>query len=383
MVHCNTDRRISFSGLPPRGCSAGIYVHIPFCRKKCGYCDFVSFPIDKISSYSPERYVDSLIKEFSSRLPAAAPDMPVTIYVGGGTPSVISSRLLFKILFELKHSKFAGKSAVKEFTVELNPESVSKDKLGVLKECGVDRLSFGAQSLDDRILNILGRVHNVRDFLRAYRLARETGFQNINIDLIFGIPGQSLDDFKDTLNKAISLSPEHISAYSLSIETGTEFYLRGMEKDEETDAAMYEYVIKFLKDNGYSHYEISNFSKPGFECAHNVNYWLNGEYFGFGLSAASHLSGVRRENTGIFSDYIKGIYENSEENLSPEKKIAETIILGLRMTDGVRLSREVKKIYKHNIMSLVRQGLLKTSGDYVKLSDKGIIFADTVFREFL
>jgi len=343
----------------------------------------VSFPIDKISSYSPERYVDSLIKEFSSRLPAAAPDMPVTIYVGGGTPSVISSRLLFKILFELKHSKFAGKSAVKEFTVELNPESVSKDKLGVLKECGVDRLSFGAQSLDDRILNILGRVHNVRDFLRAYRLARETGFQNINIDLIFGIPGQSLDDFKDTLNKAISLSPEHISAYSLSIETGTEFYLHGMEKDEETDAAMYEYVIKFLKDNGYLHYEISNFAKPGFECVHNVNYWLNGEYFGFGLSAASHLSGVRRENTGIFSDYIKGIYENSEENLSPEKKIAETIILGLRMTDGVRLSREVKKIYKHNIMSLVRQGLLKTSGDYVKLSDKGIIFADTVFREFL
>jgi len=289
-----TDNNVE-AGLVP-----AFYIHIPFCRKKCGYCDFVSADYaDKTTDYT-DRYLQALSKEISFHFPLPTSYFPLTIYIGGGTPSVLSEKqivFLFKTI--LAHLTKCASEKI-EITFEINPESITEQKLKILKDYGVNRLSIGLQSFNDMILKFLGRVHTVKDFLSCYESARKIGFKNINIDLIFGIPGQTVKTWQRTLKCALQLKPEHISTYSLTIEKGTRFFETGLRKDDDADADMYEFAIHYLKKNGYHHYEISNFSrasKPGFECKHNINYWKNGEYLGFGLGAVSYIKGKRIKNS--------------------------------------------------------------------------------------
>ncbi|MFA5780484.1 MAG: radical SAM family heme chaperone HemW [Elusimicrobiota bacterium] len=366
------------------GLVPAFYIHIPFCKKKCNYCDFVSMPIraDKGTNYA-DRYLKVLVKEFSLYSLLAIRHSPLTIYIGGGTPSVLSEKQieflfnrLFSYLPKLKNNEL-------EFSFEVNPESITGQKLKTLKDYGVNRLSIGIQSFDDKILKFLGRVHTVKDFLRCYESARKIGFENINIDLIFGIPGQTTENWSSTLKSVVHLNPEHISIYSLTIEKGTRFFETGLQKDDDTDADMYEFAIEYLKKNGYHHYEISNFSKPGFECEHNINYWKNGEYIGFGLGAVSYIKGKRIKNTENLTDYLNGKFRSEFEELDCERKMSEDLMLGLRLTGGVEMSGSIKEKFSAKISNLKNGGLLKEQDNFLKLTDKGIMFANCVFREFL
>jgi len=362
----------------------GIYIHIPFCRKKCNYCDFVSLPAD---SYTLKRqivnYLLSLSDEMSVFLPGKSSGERLTLYIGGGTPSLLSEKQLEFLFGNILNREYIKNGTIDEFTVEVNPESLTDDKLKLFRQYGGNRLSIGCQSLDETILKFLGRVHTKTDFCRCYDLARKNGFENINIDLIFGVPGQTLNGWKNTLWEAAGLIPEHISVYSLTIEKGTKFYKENLKKDDDIDADMYRTAIRFLKKKGYHHYEISNFSKPGFESSHNINYWHNGEYYGFGLGAVSYLAGRRITNTGDMKKYLSGEYRESFEELSYEKKISENLMLGLRMLDGVKPGKDALKLHSETISYLEKNNLLKKSGAKLKLTGKGIMLANYVFRELL
>lgn len=367
--------------------SAGaVYIHIPFCRKKCNYCDFASADYaDRTADYA-DRYLKVLAKEFVSYSSLVPRPPSLTLYIGGGTPSLLSEnqiRFLFNNLFESADIGLNPLNPGTEITFELNPESATKEKLRVLKKCGVNRLSIGAQSFDNGILEFLGRVHMAEDFFKCYNLARETGFDNINVDLMFGIPGQTMKNWRDTLKSTLPLNPEHISVYSLTVEEGTNFFNRGIEKDADTDADMYGYAIRFLKEAGYRHYEISNFSKPQFECRHNINYWNNGEYLGFGLAAASHIKGIRIKNTENMGEYLGGNFNRTYEELEPFRKISENMMLGLRLIDGVKLERRIKKKFARRIENLKTEGLLSERNNFLKLTGRGIMFANRVFCEFV
>ncbi len=384
------------------GLVPAFYIHIPFCKKKCNYCDFVSIATDctdKDTDYTDDthchseqseesqdyidRYLQALAKEIDLSVPSTLYPLPSTFYIGGGTPSVLSEKqidFLLKRLFsnlpKLENSKF-------EITYEINPESITEQKLKTLKDYGINRLSIGLQSFDDKILKFLGRVHTVKDFLRCYKSARKIGFENINIDLIFGIPKQTLKDWQKTLTEAITLNTEHISIYNLTVEAGTNFYKNGITVDDDLSADMFQFAIKYLKKNGYHHYEISNFSKSGFECKHNINYWKNGEYLGFGLGAVSYIKGKRIKNTENLTDYLNGKFRSDCEELNSEQKISEDLMLGLRLTDGMEISDNTKEKFSARINNLKNAGLLKEQNNFLKLTDKGIMFANCVFREFL
>lgn len=376
------------------GLAPAFYVHIPFCRKKCNYCDFVSTQITQIKNtdYTDE-YLKILAKEFSLVLPSTCYPLLSTLYIGGGTPSVFSEKqidFLFARIFnyfsscDQRKSLFRDESSIiPEITFEVNPESITEQKLKTLKDCGVNRLSIGLQSFDDTVLNFLGRVHTVKDFLICYESARKTGFENINVDLIFGIPGQTAENWSRTLKDAVRLNPEHISVYSLTIEKGTIFFKTGLQKDDDTDADMYEFAIGYLEKNGYHQYEISNFSKPGLECRHNINYWKNGEYLGCGLGAVSYIKGRRIKNTENLTDYLSGKFRSGFEELKSDEKMSEDLMLGLRLIDGVELSDNIREKFSVNIINLKNDGLLKEQNNFLKLTDRGIMFANRVFREFL
>ncbi|MBI5572935.1 MAG: radical SAM family heme chaperone HemW [Elusimicrobia bacterium] len=331
-----------------------------------------------------DRYLIALAKEIDLSVPSTLYPIPSTLYIGGGTPSILSekqSEFLFKDLFNYFHNYES--SIIPEITFEANPESITEQKLKTLKDYGVNRLSIGLQSFDNKILKFLGRVHTVKDFLRCYESARRVGFENINIDLIFGIPGQTLKNWKTTLKCAIQVNPEHISIYSLTIENGTRFFETELQKDDDTDADMYEFAIDELKKNGFHHYEISNFAKPGFECKHNINYWKNGGYLGFGLGAVSYINGKRIKNTENLTDYLNGKFRSDFEELNCEQKMSEDLMLGLRLTDGMEISAHIKEKFSVAISNLKNDGLLKEQNNFLKLTDKGIMFANCVFREFL
>jgi oxygen-independent coproporphyrinogen-3 oxidase len=400
-----------------------VYIHIPFCRKKCNYCDFVSADYAEKTADYTDRYLNVLVNEFTSHLPAkglvegfplASPmfsgGLP-TVYIGGGTPSLLSEKqiiyLFEKIVYHLMYRDFnitdsrlshSGMTISPdvsfprkresvlpkgEVTFEINPESINEGKLKLLKSYGVNRLSFGLQSLDDDILKYLGRVHTVDDFKKSYDLAKKTGFNNINIDLIFGVPGQTMKIWENTLIHAIQLDPQHISVYSLTVEEGTNFFRQNVVKDDDLDADMYKFAIGFLKENDYQQYEISNFSKPGFECKHNINYWQNGQYLGLGLGAVSYIDGKRIKNTEDIKEYFNEEFQYCVEELSDHKKVSESLMLGLRLIEGITVSDEVKKKYSYKINNLKSLGLLSEQDNLLKLSSKGVMFANHVFREFL
>lgn len=358
-----------------------IYIHIPFCVKKCGYCDFLSFSCEEKSKDDRGEYVEKLIEEI--RLyPKLKYD---TVYFGGGTPSLLDVDEIEKILRELN----LGEDA--EITLEVNPQTVDRKKLEQLKKIGINRLSIGIQSFDDKKLKVLGRIHNRKVALNTYNDAREVGFKNISIDLIFATPDQTIEELKEDLDIVERLSPEHISIYSLIWEEGTKF-MDLLDKgeldplDNDLEAKMYELIIERLKKIGYLHYEISNFSKRKYEGRHNSKYWKNKKYIGVGLGASGYYEGIRYKNEIEFLDYYKKIDSNEKplmevEVVSDKDNLENYYILGLRLLNkGIEIE---DNIYMKKIKDLHQRGYLKIEDDRYKLTSKGLMFSNDVFVEIM
>ncbi|MCX7903771.1 MAG: radical SAM family heme chaperone HemW [Caloramator sp.] len=362
-----------------------LYIHIPFCVRKCLYCDFYS-----LSDLSlQDNYIDAVITEIKR-----IDDKKFkSVFIGGGTPTVLSNKNLEKLLKSLSKFQYL------EFTVEANPGTLEKEKLILLKEYGVNRLSIGLQAVQDRILKKLGRIHSFNDFLENYEMARRVGFNNINVDLMFDIPGQGMDEWKETLDKIAEVNPEHLSCYSLIIEEGTPFYeLYNSGQlniaDENMDREMYHYAVAFLKSKGFIHYEISNFALPGYECIHNLTYWDEEEYYGVGASAHSFIDKCRYYNVDDVKEYIKLIYNDEAKKekifISKKDEMSEFMILGLRKIKGVskglfkkRFNEDVYDVFGQEISKLIEQGLLKDDGENVFLTRRGLDVANQVFVKFI
>jgi len=373
----------------------GIYVHIPFCKQKCLYCDFVSFANREKMQ---EEYIECLKKEIKNWKKTNNEYKLKTIYIGGGTPSYIDSKYIIDIL------KILGVSLNDEIsiTIEINPGTVTKQKLQDYKDSGVNRLSIGLQSTNERLLKQIGRIHNYQQFLETYNLAREVGFNNINVDLMLGLPNQSISELKESLENISELNPEHISVYSLIIEENTPMQKLIEDKklellDEETERQMYWYTKSFLELKGYKHYEISNFAKPGFESRHNLDCWNQKEYIGFGVAAYSYIDGKRFGNISNMEEYIKNCNnQDFEKNIILEevqdktKEMNEYMILGLRKIDGISIKEFEKKfnenpimLYRIEFQKLHEEKLIIIDGDIIKLSNKGLDFANLVWEEFV
>jgi len=308
----------------------GLYIHIPFCHARCGYCDFVTFT-HKEDQRGP--YVKALCKEIEMYGGSTVS----TIFFGGGTPSVLDSshiRSIFKTLQDYVHFKLGV-----EITLEANPESVTLDALNAWREVGINRLSLGLQAYDDTLLKAMGRLHTVRQFEQAYRKARETGFNNLNIDLIYGFPTQTLRGWKETLTSTAALKPEHISLYSLTVEENTPFGAQSVEVDADMQAEMYAAARAFLPDKGFAQYEVSNFAQPRKECRHNMIYWRGQNYLGLGVGAVGFVNGLRWENQKNLHSYFKDIQagrlpRQAAETLTPQTRKFERLMLGLRLREG-------------------------------------------------
>lgn len=358
----------------------GLYIHLPFCKQKCNYCDFASFAGREF-----------LIDDYLSALEKEAAVSPVkkfeTLYVGGGTPSVLSAAQLER-LAKIIETHFGPISSFEESTLEANPESLSAEKISLLRRVGFNRLSMGLQSFNDAELKILGRVHDSAAFLRAYEAARAGGFDNINVDLIAGLPGQTLESFLQSLRRLVALAPQHISVYGLQIEEGTPFFERGIICDQLLMRRMLEETHRILIGGGYHHYEISNFALPGREAKHNTHYWNDGDYIGLGSAAASFVGGERRQNAADVGRYI-GLVNGQKspvefcEKLEGKARAGEKLMLALRKLDGAALSSADEEMFGREIEKHVKSGLLLRDGKKVKLSFEGLFLANEVFCSFV
>jgi len=374
----------------------GLYLHFPFCISKCPYCDFNSYQLKEDNQISS--YISALYKEITAYSQKLNKSNIKTIYLGGGTPTILSGVQIYNILEFCKDKFTIEKKA--EITIEANPGTLDGEKLKLLIEAGINRLSLGAQSFNNIFLKKLGRIHNTQDIIDSYNLAREIGFSNINIDIMFALPDQTTEDLQDTLKKAVSLKPDHLSLYNLTIKPGTEYYenykrntLKLPSEDEEFD--MYNWAINFLKENNFEHYEIANFARPHKRSLHNLIYWQNKPYLGIGAGAYSFIRGYRYMNFKDPEKYIKEVMNDKlpidhGEKLSLRKRMIETIILGLRTKDGVsykkyktRFGINLNDIFSKQIDKLVNLGLLKKVDCKIKLTKRGIFLANTVFREFV
>ncbi len=361
----------------------GLYLHIPFCRAKCGYCDFASAPG---TPEETDAFLKALEKEASSYAGLAGKFN--TLYVGGGTPSLLSAEQLEK-LFSVISGLTGPLRGLEESTFEVNPESLDAEKAGLLKKAGISRISLGLQACQDDLLKRLGRVAMSGDFLKAFGLLRAAGFDNMNADLMCGLPGQTLKDFAASIDWLLKLRPEHVSFYALEVHGGTPFSAAGVEEEPEAAADMYEAGAAALKLAGFRRYEISNFSQPGRESVHNLNYWEQGEYLGLGPSAASYLGGERRANTAGTAAYVKTALAGDEiplqyrETLSGRKKNAEKIMLGLRKTAGIELPDDIFIEFKEETDRLTEAGLLEKSGRRIKIKEDRLYVSNAVFREFV
>lgn len=360
-----------------------IYIHIPFCVKKCGYCDFLSF---QSTEEQREKYINKLIDEIKL-YPKVKYD---TIYFGGGTPSLLTSEQVKKIL---NHLKFDERT---EITLEVNPKTIDSNKLKEFKNIGINRLSIGIQSFNEKFLKKLGRIHSKEEGIEIYKLAREIGFKNISLDLMFSLPDQTLDEVKEDLEMLFSLEPEHFSIYSLIWEEGTPFYEKLLsgeyhETENDTEADMYKMIIDRSKERGYHHYEISNFCKTGKESRHNTKYWKNKEYIGVGLGASGYLKNNRYKNSSNFEEYFdkinKGKFPRIEEEFVDNDMLEEyRHILGLRLLEeGIKESDDIK--YKNIYTKLMKNKFLKkfekeNEKRYI-LTEKGLFLANEVFEEFI
>ena len=367
----------------------GVYIHIPFCKRKCLYCDFVSFANKQELQ---KDYIQALKKEIQNWKNDAYKIK--TIYIGGGTPSYIDSNYISEII------NLVGNAP--SITIELNPGTVTKEKLLVYKNAGINRLSIGLQSTNDTLLKQIGRIHNYKQFLETYNLARNIGFDNINVDLMIGLPNQSIKDIKQSLEDICRLNPEHISVYSLIVEESTPIQklIDNGElelPDEETERQMYWYVKDYLELNGYKHYEISNFAKPGFESEHNLDCWNQKEYIGFGAGAYSYLNKKRFGNISNLEKYIQNCNSNNfeknvilEEAQDKNQQMNEYMILGLRKIDGISIQKFEEKfnenpilLFRKELQKLYEDKLLTIDGDIIKLSNKGLDLANIVWEEFV
>lgn len=418
----------------------GIYIHIPFCIKKCDYCDFISY---SNCFDMQEKYVEKLLEEIEENKNLLGNNFISTIYIGGGTPSVINPELIKKILnkiydvagIEIEKNKGTSNGGKKiigneipdkkekiEITIEVNPGTTTKNNLQMYKNCGINRLSIGLQSTDDDILKKIGRIHNYEQFLDTYKWAEEAGFENINVDLMLGLPGQDIGILKNSLENVVNLKPEpkHISVYSLIVEENTKIEQRIDSgelslPDDEEERRQYHYMKNFLELNGYKHYEISNFAKLGFESKHNMNCWEQKQYVGFGVAAHSYVNGVRYANTTDLKEYLnvdnaknvendmKKDFEVNFENkngFATIKTIEETqnkldmekeyMMLGLRKLDGVSISKFEQKfgenpiyLFRNELQKLVEEDLLEVDLDDIKLTSKGLDLANLVWEEFV
>ncbi|MCC7300274.1 MAG: radical SAM family heme chaperone HemW [Verrucomicrobia bacterium] len=352
---------------------SGLYIHIPFCVRKCSYCAFYSLPM-------PWKNVPEFFQGLGKELNNLPPDFfPETIFIGGGTPSAPDIQTLETFSPMLKRFKPV------EFSVEANPGTVDAAKLALLKWSGVNRLSIGVQSFDFQCLETLGRIHSAEQAEAAFRLARAVGFENISLDLIFGVPGQTMEMLESDIDRALALSPEHIAIYNLMYEEGAPLTKRNLPRlDEEMERDMYDRIRSRLQAAGFLHYEISNFAKPGFECRHNLLYWSGGEYIGVGPAAHSHWNGVRWANVSDVNDYCSsGPRREFEEMLESDAKERETLVMGLRQLAGVEVSSRLWKPLEESFRSLEKEGLLVITGRHVRLSEKALFVSDAVFAELV
>ena len=381
--------------------TVGIYVHVPFCKQKCKYCDFISF--QNCENYFDD-YFECLKKEITEKANEINSEnkeiLIDTIYFGGGTPSIVCEKYIEEVLNKIYEYYNVCENA--EITVEVNPGTVDKFKLEKYFEIGINRLSIGLQSTDDKLLKMLGRIHTYKEFENTYDLARKIGFKNINVDLMIGLPNQSLENVHDSLEKIVQKNPEHISVYSLIIEENTKMFDL-IEKgelelpDEEVERKMYWSVKKFLEENGYIHYEISNFSKSGFESKHNANCWNQHEYLGFGIAAHSYFNNIRYSNIDNLRQYIEN-WKNEQsvynivfhEHQNKDDMMKEFMMLGLRKIDGVKISEFKEKfvdnpifVFRNQLNKLVKEGLIEVLENNIRLSDKGLDLANEVWMEFV
>ena len=395
-----------------------IYVHIPFCAKKCAYCDFLSFPGNMRMR---REYTDKLLEEIRIQSSFVREYQVDTIFLGGGTPSVLDVTDITAIMGTLKEHYDIAPDA--EITIEVNPGTVKMEGLVAYREAGINRVSMGLQSADDTELRYLGRIHTYDEFLKSFQRVRMAGFTNVNVDLISAIPGQTPESWRNTLKKTAMLKPEHISAYSLIVEEGTPFYDRygghvEMESyemspeerrilmalpdlpDEDTEREMYYMTRNCLAEQGYERYEISNYARPGFECRHNVGYWTGTGYLGLGLGASSYLEGCRFHNTSDFQSYVSAHFDDEAEfcqalrqdmeQLSVKSKMEEFMFLGLRLTRGVsvegfitRFGQSIRNVYGGVIDKLEREGLLEHKNGYYHLTERGLDLSNYAMSLFL
>ena len=372
----------------------GIYVHIPFCKKKCKYCDFISF---SCFDEKEEEYVNCLIKEIENK---KCSNVVSTIYIGGGTPSIIDSKNIIKIL-EAIFSNFNVLDDT-EITIEVNPGTVTREKLEDYKAAGINRLSIGLQSTQNRILNLIGRIHTYEEFLNTYNLAKEVGFENINVDLMLAIPTQTEEEIIESVQKVIDLNPNHISLYSLILEEGTE--LEALIEDgklelidEDLERKMYWKTKELLEKNEYNHYEISNFSKKGHESKHNLSCWNQEEYLGVGLAAHSYYRRKRFSNIDDLDKYLENIRQmDFEKNIELHEiqnnpiQMREFMMLGLRKIEGVKISDFERKFrinplfyFRFEISNLTDEDLIEVDLESIKLTKKGLDFANLVLEKFI
>lgn len=367
-----------------------LYIHIPFCVKKCDYCDFLSGPAGKDVQ---DAYADAVLREIRNLSTEDNREIS-SVFIGGGTPSAIDAHWIGDILDNLKKKfKFSPDA---EISIEANPGTLSQEKLSVYRDHGINRLSLGLQSPDDQELRMLGRIHTYEEFLQSFYLAREAGFSNINVDLMSAIPGQTYEGWIRNLRTVSSLAPEHISAYSLIVEEGTPFAERELNlPDEDTEYRMYEETAAVLQEYGYKQYEISNYAKKGFACRHNIGYWKRTDYLGIGLGAASLYNGSRFSNTSDMKEYLSGSAEPEKIRrdfirLSQREQIEEFMFLGLRMTEGIRENMfteqfgiSLNKIYGDVLEKYRNTGFLEYHDGNWKLTRKGIHVSNQILADFL
>lgn len=366
------------------------YVHIPFCTQICYYCDFSKV---FIKNQPVDSYLEHLLQEFHSY------DIQKlrTLYIGGGTPTALSAPQLEVLLDGL--TKNLDLSILEELTIEANPGDLDEEKIAVLKNSAVNRVSLGVQTFDDKMLKKIGRSHLEKDIYENIDRLKLAGFDNISIDLIYALPGQTMDQVKDNVAKAIALDIPHMSLYSLILENHTVFMNRMRRgklplPKEELEADMFDYIIAELERAGFEHYEISNFSQPGFESRHNLMYWDNAEYYGIGAGASGYVDGVRYKNHGPIRHYLKAVEDGNaritEEYLTLQEKMEEEMFLGLRKKSGVSMTRFEEKfgqsfqeLYGDIIKDLIQQGLMQVDGDHVRMTKSGLFLGDTVAERFI
>ena len=385
--------------------NVGIYVHIPFCKKKCYYCDFISYDNkkEKIEEYIKylkyEIYETGEGTKLDLKNNLIEPLKITSIYIGGGTPSYIDSKYIIEIIKIIKKEFEVYDDA--EITIEINPGTVNEQKLIDYKNIGINRLSIGVQSNNNSLLNNIGRIHSYEEFLSTYKLARKIGFNNINLDFIIGLPNQTDKDINDLIHEIKRLSPEHISIYSLMIEENTKMYKDYISNviklpNEDIERKTYWKIKNNLESNGYIHYEISNFAKIGYESKHNLACWNQEEYMGFGVAAHSYTDGARYSNIPKIDEYIDNFKNNKDidniifhEKQNNESKMKEYMFLGFRKIKGInvvdfynKFKKDVFDIFSEELSKLIKIGLIETNNNYIKLTKKGLDLANLVFEEF-